>query len=275
MLPTISKIVECVAQTQLLKFLEDTAQLNMVAHAYRKNMSTATTITAITDELYMATEGKKISQLMTIDQSSAFDCINHDTLLRKLKLYNLSDSAIEWVRNYLSMRTQFVTIGAAKSRMRGIYKGVPQGSVIGPLLYAIYINKMTETVLKEDCDKIVHLRTDRLFGEPCTDCGTINMYADDATFNTSSKTRRENKSKIERTLTEMRKFLSFALEHRKNHYLGMHDTTKEGETIRQPTWTRGRRGTRKVEGDQRQGDLQNIGSKLGGKYDMDESPGNR
>ena len=146
LLPVLSKITERAAQSQILDFMEKTGQLNHAAHAYRKSLSTTSTLAAITDEMYMATEKKRIVQLMTIDQSSAFDCINHTILLRKLRVYNMDKGVIEWVKNYLSLRTQYVQIGAVDSVMRRVDMGVPQWSVMGPILYAIYVNEMTETV---------------------------------------------------------------------------------------------------------------------------------
>ena len=171
-------------------------------------MGTTTTLAAITDELYNATEARKISQIMTVDQSSAFDCINHETLMRKMRLYNMDDTVIQWVGNYLSERYNCVQIGAAVSERQRTYVGVPQGSVVGPLLYALYINEMTEVVRKSDCRNQSHSRNQKLFGEVCTDCGSLNLYADDATYCVSSRKRLENREKLEVTLDAIQKFLS-------------------------------------------------------------------
>ena len=72
---------------------------------------------------------------MIIDQSSAFDCVNFTILLEKLKLWNLSEEAVSWVRNYLMNITQYISIGRAKSDMRAMSRGVPQGSVLGRPTY--------------------------------------------------------------------------------------------------------------------------------------------
>ena len=216
-LPTVSKIVEKAAQSQMLTFFEVTGQLNNSGHAYRSSLSTTSTIATITDELYQAAEDKRISQMMTIDQSAAFDCLDHEILVRKLEKYNLSEATIKWVRNYLSYRSQFVTIGAAKSNIKSLKMGVPQGSVIGPLLFSIYVNDLTETVIEDDCPNEVHLNKETLFGEPCQSCGTINMYADDATFNVSSKLRNRNKLRME---TVLKKIENFLLENRLHMNVG-------------------------------------------------------
>ena len=145
---------------------------------------------------------------MAVDQSMAFHCIDHVTLLRKLRIYNLDLKAVEWVRNYLNGRTQFVTVGTANSRMQTLRKGVPQRSIIGPLLYAIYVNEMTEVMRRQNCTDMSHERQDRLFGETCDRCGTLNMYMDDVTVHIANRRRAENMTRLEEVLTEIKKFLA-------------------------------------------------------------------
>ena len=135
MLSTLSKITERAAQLQLLEFMENTCQINDNGHAYRRGMSTTTAVAEMSDELHRATESRKMTSIMTLDQSSAFDMINIEILLRKMKLYNVGDDAIQWFRSYLTYRTRYVTVGASNSAMRPTTRGVPQGSVLGPLLY--------------------------------------------------------------------------------------------------------------------------------------------
>ena len=206
LLPTLSKVAERAAQVQILKFFEKSGQLSAAGHAYRTSLSTMTTITAIVDELYQATEDGMISQLMTIDQSAAFDCISHVILLRKLEEYSISVDVRNWVKNYLNYRSQYVTIGAADSYMTSQDTGVPQGSVMGPILYAVYVNEMSAVVHDRECKETAHQIDDRLFGETCQRCGTINMYTDDATYNVSGRRRAGNVRKIEQMLEELEEF---------------------------------------------------------------------
>ena len=206
-LSTISKLVERTAQQQLLKYLEDTGQLNSSNHAYRKNMSTTTTLMEILDELYQGAEDKEISSMMTVDQSSAFDCVSHEQLIQKLRLYRVGDEAIDWLKDYLSYRTQYVIIGSGKSTMKAVSRGVPQGSVIGPLLYAVFTNELTETIKKPECQNIAHQHRDKLFGRQCKDCGKMFIYADDSTYVVSSKKRETNQLHLRRSLDEIKMFL--------------------------------------------------------------------
>ena len=112
--PTLSKLVEQAMQQQLLKFMEETEQLNGSNHAYRYNLASTTTLTEILDEIYQGTEDKKMTSVMAVDQSSAFDCVSHQHLLQKLGRYNIGRGARDWLDDYLKLRTQYVVIGSKK-----------------------------------------------------------------------------------------------------------------------------------------------------------------
>ena len=115
LLPVTAKIVEKAVQFQLLEFMEKSSQFNYNNHAYRNNLSTTTTMLHLSDLIFSATDSNLISVLMSVDESSAFDCVIHELLLRKLKLYNFDDSTCQWFQSYLTFRSQYVTIGAHKS----------------------------------------------------------------------------------------------------------------------------------------------------------------
>ena len=207
-LTTTSKLIERVVQQQLLDFFENTGQMNPSSHAYRKNSSTTTTLTDILDELYQGMEDNKITSLMAVDQSSAFNCVDRDILLEKLARYNVGMTARNWVCDYLIGRTQYVKIGTARSRMSTVTTGVPQGLVVGPLLFAIMINDMTETVKDRGCPSQSHSDKTRLFGFQCSRCGILSLYADDSTFTISSNTRVRNQVALIRNLDEIGLYLN-------------------------------------------------------------------
>ena len=207
-LPTISKIVERVAQQQLLRYMEDTGQLNHGCHAYRKALSTMTTLIDILDEVYTGTENNMFTSIMAIDQTAAFECVNWELLIEKLERYNVGPRAIAWIRDYLTRRSQYVKIGKASSCFAPVSQGVPQGSVIGPLLFALYTNDVTEVSKDEGCQEPAHRVTNRLFGRNCERCGTITGYADDLTYAVSSKRRLSNQTSIIRMLDEITTYLN-------------------------------------------------------------------
>ena len=162
-LPTISKVVEKAAQIQLLEYMEKYKMLNESTHAYRNGRSTTTTLIELTEQLYTAIDANKIASIMTLDQSAAFDCVIHKVLLDKLEMYNISGDVLKWICSYLMYRTQFVEIGTSQSKMYAMERGVPQGSVLGPLLYSLYTNEMSVAIKNPNCKDKVHLNKDELF----------------------------------------------------------------------------------------------------------------
>ena len=207
-LSVTSKMIERVAQKQLLDYMEKTGQMNESCHAYRTNRSTTTTLTNILDQVYQGIENNEIVSLMAIDQSSAFDCVNRDKLIEKLQRYNIGPGARDWIKDYLSNRTQYVVVGASNSRMVAVCQGVPQGSVIGPLLYAIMTNEMTEVVKDRSCRQVQHNDNERLFGSQCPKCGIMSLYADDSTYAVTSPDRMRNQISILRVIDEISLYLT-------------------------------------------------------------------
>ena len=111
LLPTLSKIVERIVARQILAFMKKSKQMNTSQHAYQANLSTSTAICQLVDSLYAATDSNQIALLLAVDQSAAFDTVDHKILLAKMKKYNCSNQSLRWFNNYLSFRSQFVSIG--------------------------------------------------------------------------------------------------------------------------------------------------------------------
>ena len=208
LLSPVSKLVEKAVQEQLLSFLEDTNQLNLNLHAYRKDTNTTTAMIQISDTILEATDKNLVTTLVTIDESAAFDTVSTDILLEKLQLYNVDSKSLKWIKSYLNGRSQFVQIGAKKSVTSPVNRGVPQGSVLGPILYSVYTNELPETIVDQECPEEAHKKVNKLFSDNCTKCGSLPCFADDATFIISRKTRPELQEKITENMKTIKTFLN-------------------------------------------------------------------
>ncbi len=156
-LPTVSKVMERIIHSQLADYLDKYSVLSNNQHGFRKHHSTETCCLAMLDKMYKAMDEGKVGGVVFLDLKKAFDTVNHPILLRKLSAIGVSDESNVWFKSYLENRSQKTKIGNCLSDSNTITHGVPQGSILGPLLFLIYINDL--------CD-VVEL------------CGT-SMYADD------------------------------------------------------------------------------------------------
>ena len=162
----------------------------------------------LTDQIYEAAEKNLVSTIMGIDQSAAFDSICHKLLILKMKKYNFDQKTIEWMENYLNYRSQFVTIGGVKSNIKTVTTGIPQGSILGPTLYSIYVNELAEAIYDhENCEDTAHNNMEELFSEECETCGNVTNYADDSTFHVKNKHRENIQRTIDNKLEKLKVFL--------------------------------------------------------------------
>ena len=140
LLPNISKILEKIIYSRVIDFLNRNDILSKYQFGFRKKHSTAHAILSFTEKVSRAIDKFQHTAGIFLDLSKAFDMINHDMLLYKLNHYGIRGKALEWFRSYLKDRKQFVCINNEKSSLRSVDCGVPQGSILGPLLFIIYIN---------------------------------------------------------------------------------------------------------------------------------------
>ena len=139
-LPPFSKIIEKVAHKQLSEFLTCNNLLNPNQFGFRKNRSTTDAIVDMTQYIYDNLDCGDIVISFFLDFSKAFDTVNHRILLYKLQRYGIRGSALNWFNSYLSGRLQYVSMDGYNSQVHLIDRGVPQGSILGPLLFLIFIN---------------------------------------------------------------------------------------------------------------------------------------
>ena len=210
LLPVLGKITERVLQSQILDYMESSGQLNGNHHSYRKHHSTVTAMLQLSDAMFTGCDTNKITTLVTLDQSAAFDVIRHDTLCTKLKLYNFSEEVLTWIQSYLEFRSHYVSIGTRKSKFNNVTLGVPQGSVLGPILYVLYVNKLPSLMNDADCHKSVHTTNDesKLFTENCVSCGQMPTYTDDSTVVITTKSRFAAQERIVEIIERVKQFLA-------------------------------------------------------------------
>ncbi len=134
----LSKMIEVVVQSHLVKHLDRVDVLPMMQSAYRKNHSTESALCAVTNDLLKIMDSGNCGVLILLDLSAAFDTVVHEYLLGDLESVGVSGDALRWFESYLSDRKFCVTIGGKKSGYRTLTRGVPQGSVLGPTLFNIY-----------------------------------------------------------------------------------------------------------------------------------------
>ena len=206
-LPVISKIAECVVQSRLLQHLEQHNLLSTDHHGYRSNLSTTSALLEIMDAISTATDMNWVTSTMSIDQTSAFDCMEHPILIQKLQYYFLDDKLIQWIRSYLENRSSLVVIGSAESNISRIEYGVPQGSVLGPLLYLLYTNEFSQCIEDDNCRNPCHTDATILFGSNCQQCGMMTLYADDAQYMTTGRSRMTNQIRLEDSFIRIMDFL--------------------------------------------------------------------
>ena len=145
LLPCISKILEKIIYKRLDSFLSLNKILTPAQFGFRKKFSTDFAITKLLDKVVHSLSEKNHIIALFMDLSKAFDTIDHNILLRKLYNYGIRGVAWSWIKSYLSNRQQYVLIDDVKSPISFINCGVPQGSILGPLLFLIYINDIVNS----------------------------------------------------------------------------------------------------------------------------------
>ncbi len=165
-LPCFSKILERLVFNRCIKFIDQNDILNNKQYGFRANHSTHMAIMQLVDKVNKAVEKNETTIGVYLDLSKAFDTIDHNILLYKLEHYGFRGVVFDWFKSYLNDRKQFVNYNTHKSDLKRILCGVPQGSILGPLLFILYINDiintstMLEFILFADDTTILYSNTD-------------------------------------------------------------------------------------------------------------------
>ena len=139
-LPIFNKIFEKLMYSKVTDFITKHNIIFPHQFGFQKLKSTSMAILDVRSELVDAIENKKFSCCIFLDFAKAFDTVNHEILLKKLEHYGIRGVVLDWFRSYLTNRTQRVFVDGKLSEYNHNYHGVPQGSVLGPLLFLLYIN---------------------------------------------------------------------------------------------------------------------------------------
>ena len=144
-LPVFSKILEKAVYNRLMNYININGILFRNQFGFRKNHSTSHALINLYDQISTGLDANKHTVGIFLDLSKAFDTVDHEILINKLEHYAIRGLALDWFKNYLSQRLQYVEFNGTTSMFKEVTCGVPQGSILGPLLFLVYINDICKT----------------------------------------------------------------------------------------------------------------------------------
>ena len=184
-LPALSKVMERILYTQLYEYLSVNNLLSEHQFGFRKYHSTASALLDCTNDWYINMDQKLFNLTAFIDLKKAFDTVNHEILLEKLLLLGITGRAFQLLESYLSDRSQKCEVNGFISKESKITWGVPQGSILGPLLFLLYINDLPS----------------------CLNSTKPRMFADDTNITSSGNCIDDVENAVNSDLKNLRKWL--------------------------------------------------------------------
>lgn len=173
-LPTLSKILEKSLEAQINNFLKENKILPEKQSGFRADHSCATALSEVTNNIFYSLDENKGSVLIMLDYSKAFDTLNHEILLSVLKYIGFTSEATGLIKSFLTNRAQRVCMDGILSDFEDITLGVPQGSILGPLLYSIYTCNLYKCL--QYCDYHMYADdTQLLFSFDCSKLQNANI----------------------------------------------------------------------------------------------------
>jgi hypothetical protein len=167
-LSVLSKLFERLVSRQLMEYLTSEDLLPHLQSGFRPGHSTETAVLRVMNDILMTVDRGELAALVLLDLSAAFDTVDHTVLLERLRVsFGIDGVALEWFRSYLFNRSQYVLCGSSRSQTVRLVCGVPQGSVLGPILFILYTADLVSLV--KNCNFTPHIYADdtHIFGS-CT-----------------------------------------------------------------------------------------------------------
>ena len=166
------KLMEHILDSQLMKHLTINSILTDYQHAFRQGRSCDTQLTATIHDLATNHNDRKTCDIAILDFSKAFDVVPHQKLLQKLHMYGIRNKNLTWIKSFLTFRHQRTLVNGKTSDWLPVLSGIPQGTVLGPHLFILFINDLTDTVNS----------TARLFADDCILYQTISNPTEEKSF---------------------------------------------------------------------------------------------
>ena len=182
LLPTLSKVIEKIVKKRLMLFLGNNEILNPFQFGFLSGKNTDDAIFSLLNEVYLNINGGEAVAAIFCDFSKAFDCVDHRILLLKLRRYGFGEITLKWFSTYLEGRMQMVRADGEYSDKSLINRGVPQGSVLGPILFLLYLNDLAALKIQ----------------------GAFTFFADDTSLLWHGKNKDDLKMIVDRDLREVK-----------------------------------------------------------------------
>ena len=175
LLPILSKVFEKLIKNNFMDFFNKHRIFFKNQYGFRENHNVVHALLDVSTNCYDAIQNKLFTAILLMDLTKAFDTVSHEILLKKLNHYGIRGIAFDLIKSYLANRQQFVCVNGSNSQLNFVAVGVPQGSILGPLLFLIYVNDLhralsfTPRLFADDTCMLLENASPQMLEEICND----------------------------------------------------------------------------------------------------------